>query len=79
MGCSDPDAGFDEAYELGRRGLQARAAAEPFGLDVQMRQTIAALIQQAEELRAVSAANIARANEPIRTHMRWNRIAAWWS
>jgi hypothetical protein len=36
------------------------------------------LLQQAEELRALSAAHLARANEPIRAQMRRNAIAAWW-
>jgi hypothetical protein len=36
------------------------------------------LLQQAEELRALSAAQLARANEPLRAQMRRNRIAPWW-
>jgi hypothetical protein len=36
------------------------------------------LLQQAEELRALSAAHIEAANEPLRSHMRLGRIAAWW-
>jgi hypothetical protein len=37
------------------------------------------LLRQAEELRALSSAHFAAANEPLRSHMRLNRIAAWWS
>lgn len=37
-----------------------------------------ALLHQAEALRALSADLVARANEPIREHMRVKGLASWW-
>jgi hypothetical protein len=36
------------------------------------------LLHQAEELRALSADLVAQANEPLREHLRWKGITAWW-
>lgn len=36
------------------------------------------LLRQAEELRSLSADLVAQANEPLREHLRWKGITAWW-
>jgi len=66
-------------FELARTLAGARTPIEAARLQLAFfDQRMKTLLQQAEALRALSATHIDRANEPIRAHMRLNRIGSWW-